>query len=107
MARTVYSENLFRANVGTTVVAVNVPTGVTWVIRDVSVVLRGVAYPQAIEFSIPGPIFWLYHPWASSADPFWFHEEGRWVFQQGDVIDLQMSAGNADVYLSGYVLSLP
>lgn len=107
MALPVYSINIQRISVTTTVHSFVVPDGFRYILRDLDCVLRTVAYPQALELSLSGPLYVLYHAWTSSADDFHWQWQGRQVFNPGDTVQLQMTAGAADLYLSGYQLSLP
>jgi hypothetical protein len=107
MAPPVYSFNLQRIHVSTTLHSVVVPDGLTWILRDIDVVLITNPYPVALEISIPGPLFVLYHAWTSSADDFHWQWAGRQVFESGDTLQFQMTAGAADLYASGYQLTPP
>lgn len=107
MAPPVYSENLFRAQTLAGAATFTVPAGLKYVMRDVSIVRRTAVYPIFFSVSIPISLNLIFVTWASSADPQWQNLQGRWVLESGDVVTISTSGGQADVYISGYALTLP
>jgi hypothetical protein len=90
----------------TSTLSFTVPPGFRAVIRDVAV-FHGIQIPpvEVIFSGQFGTKFW--HVLDNGSGPFSAHWEGRVVVEAGNDITAAVVAGNADVTVSGYLLSLP
>jgi hypothetical protein len=99
----VYSTRLAAGTItaGTTDHVYTVPSGVTVVVRDFTCGAQS-APANSIAFNLSG-VAELFSP--ENVNQFrTAHEEGRWVLNPGDVIDVDAIAGNWSYCISGYVL---
>jgi hypothetical protein len=111
VARPVYSSRFFAVNgfTGGPTVVYTAPAGATSVLRCISIVTpaSGVAGGTFLRHVGTGAVMLgVYFPTGTilSFDIL----EGRWVIEPYDTLELQTFGGySADVYASGYLLTLP
>lgn len=104
MALNVYSTRFALEKNSTAWTSVDVPPGVVWVVRDISVVWGGLVSANGV-FALGNVGFFSYNfaPVGPKSD----HWDGRAVMYQGDHLDQSGAGDGVDFVISGYQLFLP
>lgn len=77
------------------------PSGVTSVVRDISIVLQGAIGSQCLVSVVGGQAITSFNPTVVFADHHW---DGRAVLEVGDVLEFQCNGSSWDVSVTGYEL---
>lgn len=105
MARALYSTRFAALVNQTSDVALEVPAGYVWIIRDLDVVEVTFAGDHVFAFrGSAGQDIWLVQSGTTVASSV-FQWRGRQVLEPGDELVLHVESGEWDVTVSGYVLS--
>lgn len=100
----VYSTELFSGTISATGVTdvYTVPDNCTLVVRDIAVLCESSGTNIALLDKAGGAPIWF---GSSAVANTYFHEEGRWVMQAGEILAADLGSGSWTFHLSGYVLT--
>lgn len=102
----VYSVNFIRAHEVSGIVAYTVPDGYTAIVRDVDLFCGNQLVAPTCYMTSATPDTWFYAEGASETSQ-WFGWRGRQVFGPGETFGCEVTDGNFDVSVNGYLLTEP
>jgi hypothetical protein len=100
----VYSTELYSGAISASGVTdlYTVPANSTLVVRDITVLAESAGANIALLEKVGGAPIWF---GSSITANTYFHQEGRWVFDAGEVLAADLGSGVWAFHLSGYVLT--